>query len=44
MVLRGQPGVGKTALLADLVERAEGMQVLRTQGIESESPLPFAAL
>jgi DNA-binding CsgD family transcriptional regulator len=44
LVVRGQPGVGKTALLADLIERAEGMQVLRTQGIESESPLPFAAL
>ena len=43
-MLRGQPGVGKTALLADLVNHASGMQVLRTQGIESESPLPFAAL
>ena len=44
LVVRGQPGVGKSALLADLVQRAAGMQVLRTQGIESESPLPFAAL
>jgi DNA-binding CsgD family transcriptional regulator len=44
LVLRGQPGAGKTALLADLMTRAKGMQVLRTQGIESESPLPFAAL
>ena len=49
LVVRGQPGVGKSALLADLVNRAgsdvgPGMQVLRTQGIESESPLPFAAL
>ena len=49
LVVRGQPGVGKSALLADLVdgagsEVAEGMQVLRTRGIESESPLPFAAL
>ena len=49
LVVRGQPGVGKSALLADLVDRAgsdvePGMQVLRTQGIESESPLPFAAL
>jgi len=44
LVVRGQPGVGKTALLADLVERAEGLRVLRTQGIESESPLPFATL
>ena len=49
LVIRGQPGVGKSALLADLADRAAsdvepGMQVLRTQGIESESPLPFAAL
>ncbi|HEY5117431.1 MAG TPA: ATP-binding protein, partial [Nakamurella sp.] len=49
LVVRGQPGVGKSALLADLVGHAVsdvglGMQVLRTQGIESESPLAFAAL
>lgn len=49
LVVRGQPGVGKSALLADLVQRAgsenePGIQVLRTRGIESESPLPFAAL
>ncbi|MGZ4591800.1 MAG: AAA family ATPase, partial [Actinomycetes bacterium] len=44
LVLRGQPGVGKSALLADGVARAEGMLVLRTAGIESESPLAFAAL
>jgi hypothetical protein len=43
-VVRGLAGVGKSALLADAVARAEGMQVLRTQGIESESPLAFAAL
>ena len=49
LVVRGQPGVGKSALLADLEERAgsavgPSVQILRTQGIESESPLPFAAL
>jgi DNA-binding CsgD family transcriptional regulator len=44
LVLRGLPGVGKSTLLAEAVSRAEGMQVLTTQGIESESPLPFAAL
>ncbi len=43
LVLRGEPGVGKTALLADAVARASG-QVLWTQGLESESPLAFAAL
>jgi DNA-binding CsgD family transcriptional regulator len=44
LVLLGDPGVGKSALLADAVARAEGMTVLRTQGVESESPLAFAAL
>jgi hypothetical protein len=44
LVVRGQPGVGKSALLSDAVARAEGMQVLQTQGVESESPLAFAAL
>ncbi len=49
LVVRGQPGVGKSALLADVIGHAVsdvglGMLVLRTQGIESESPLPFAAL
>jgi DNA-binding CsgD family transcriptional regulator len=43
-VLRGQPGVGKTALLADLTEHICDVVVLRTQGVESEAPLPFAAL
>jgi DNA-binding CsgD family transcriptional regulator len=44
LVLRGLPGVGKSALLAEAGRHAEGMTVLRTQGIESESPLAFAAL
>lgn len=44
LVISGEPGVGKTALLADAVARADGVQVLRTQGVQSESPLAFAAL
>ena len=44
LVLRGPAGVGKSALLADAIARAEGMRVLRTQGIESETDLAFAAL
>ncbi|RYV49668.1 AAA family ATPase, partial [Pengzhenrongella frigida] len=44
LVLHGEPGVGKTALLDDAVGTAAGLRVLRTQGLESESPLAFAAL
>jgi DNA-binding CsgD family transcriptional regulator len=44
LLLRGQPGVGKSALLEDAVAAADDLMVLRTRGVESEAPLPFAAL
>jgi DNA-binding CsgD family transcriptional regulator/tetratricopeptide (TPR) repeat protein len=44
LVIHGEPGVGKTALLEDLVANAGGALVLRTQGLEAEAPLAFAAL
>jgi DNA-binding CsgD family transcriptional regulator len=44
VVVRGAPGVGKSALLADTVDRAEGMRVLRAVGVESECELAFAGL
>lgn len=44
LLLLGGPGIGKTALLEAAAERAEGMRVLRTHGVESELELPFAAL
>ncbi|MEP6760051.1 MAG: AAA family ATPase [Sporichthyaceae bacterium] len=45
LLLHGEPGVGKSALLEDLVATAGAdVQVLRAQGVESEAPLPFAAL
>jgi DNA-binding CsgD family transcriptional regulator len=44
LLLQGQPGVGKSALLEDAIAAADGMTVLRTRGVESEAPLPFAAL
>ena len=45
LVVHGEPGVGKSALLGDLLAGlGDDVQVLRTQCVESEAPLPFAAL
>jgi AAA ATPase domain len=44
LVVRGVAGVGKSTLLADALATALDLRVLRTSGVESESPLAFAAL
>ena len=44
LVVRGEPGVGKTALLEWTVEQARQLRVLRTVGVDGEMELPFAAL
>jgi DNA-binding CsgD family transcriptional regulator len=44
LVVHGEAGAGKSALLDDLMAGAGGARVLRTQGLESEAPLAFAAL
>jgi predicted ATPase len=44
LVLVGEPGIGKTALLDYAAGRAEGMTVVRAVGVESEAELEFSAL
>jgi DNA-binding CsgD family transcriptional regulator len=44
LVLRGEAGVGKSALLEYLVQRASGGAVARAAGVESEMELAFAGL
>ena len=44
LVLRGEPGIGKSALLEHAVARADAMRVLSASGVEAESELPFAGL
>jgi hypothetical protein len=44
LVVRGEAGVGKTALLDDLHEQAAGCQVVRPAGVEAEGELPFAGV
>jgi DNA-binding CsgD family transcriptional regulator len=44
LVVRGEPGIGKTALLEYAAEHAEGCRVVRAVGVEAEMELPFAGL
>ena len=44
LVVRGEPGVGKTALLEYVLEHASGCRVARAVGVQSEMELAFAAL
>jgi DNA-binding CsgD family transcriptional regulator len=44
LVVSGEPGVGKTALLESAMGSASGFRIVRAVGVESEMELPFAVL
>ena len=46
LVLRGEPGIGKTALLGHAADTAvgDGFRVIRATGVQYEAELPFAGL
>jgi DNA-binding CsgD family transcriptional regulator len=44
LMVRGEPGVGKTVLLDYLADQAAGCQVVRAAGVQSEMELAFAGL
>ncbi len=44
LVVRGEAGIGKSALVEDAVARATGLRLLRACGSEAERELPFAGL
>ncbi|HEV2027040.1 MAG TPA: AAA family ATPase [Candidatus Dormibacteraeota bacterium] len=44
VLIRGEPGIGKTALLEYAVSQAASMRVLAARGVEFEADVPFAGL
>src|SRR5258706_2714410 len=44
LVIRGEPGIGKTVLLEYAMSNAGSMRVLSARGVEFEAGLPFAGL
>jgi DNA-binding CsgD family transcriptional regulator len=44
LAVRGEPGIGKTALLGYAADAAPDFRVARAEGVESEMELPYAAL
>jgi predicted ATP-dependent serine protease len=44
LVLRGEAGIGKTALLRYAARQASGFRVAEIAGVEAEMELPFAGI
>ena len=43
LVMRGEPGVGKTALLEYAIEAGREFRIVRTSGVQAEMEFPYAA-
>ncbi|MRX44705.1 AAA family ATPase [Agromyces sp. Q22] len=44
LLIRGEPGIGKSTILDGAVDAARGLSVVRADGYEAEAAMPFAAL
>src|SRR3954471_3908340 len=44
LVIRGEAGIGKTALLRHVARQASGFRVAELTGVEAEMELPFAGI
>src|SRR3954471_14847480 len=44
LVIRGEPGIGKTALLRYAARQASGLRLVGVEGVQAEMELPFAAI
>ncbi len=43
-MIRGEPGIGKTALLRYAARQASGLRIAQVEGVQAEMQLPFAAI
>src|SRR3954451_11017005 len=44
LVIRGEPGIGKTALLRYAARQASGLRIAQVEGVQAEMELPFAGI
>ncbi|WP_165610375.1 AAA family ATPase, partial [Nocardia salmonicida] len=44
VILRGEPGIGKSVLIESMIESAHGFRILRSDGYEAEANLPYSGV